>query len=82
MDESIYKEHLSQPLHTKKKQFKIAVTILTGYNGIFNVTNKNNNFYFTVPFIDDDFNQLTIPAGAYKIKILNIEMKQNIIDKC
>ena len=39
MDESTHKEQLSQPLETNNKQFKIAVTFLTGYNGIFKVTN-------------------------------------------
>ena len=40
MDKTTHEEHLSQPLHTNKKQFKIAVTFLTGYNGLFNITNK------------------------------------------
>ena len=34
MDKPTQKEHLSQPLQTNNKQFKIAVTFLTGYNGI------------------------------------------------
>ena len=46
MNESTREEHLSQPLQTNNKQFKIAVTFLSGYNGIFNATNSNNNFYF------------------------------------
>ena len=46
MDKSTHEEHLSQPLQTNNKQFKIAVTFLTGYNGIFNVTNGSNNFLF------------------------------------
>ena len=37
MDKSTHEEHLSQPLQTNNKQFKIAVTFLSGYNGIFNV---------------------------------------------
>ena len=44
MDKSTHEEHLSQPLQTKNKQFKIAVTFLSAYNGILNVTNRNNNF--------------------------------------
>ena len=44
MDKSTHEEHLSQPLQTNNKQFKIAVTFLTGYNGIFNVTNSNKFF--------------------------------------
>ena len=43
MDKSTHEEHLSQPLRTNNKQFKLAV-FLTGYNGIFNVTDKNNKF--------------------------------------
>ena len=46
MDKITHKEHLSQPLQTNNKQFKIAITFLTGYDGIFNVTNKNDKFYF------------------------------------
>ena len=30
MNEGTHEEHLSQPLQTKNKQFKIAVTFLTG----------------------------------------------------
>ena len=46
MDKSTHEEHLSQPLQTNNKQFKITVTFLSGYNDIFNVTDKNNKFYF------------------------------------
>ena len=45
MDESTHEEHLSHPLPSNKKQFKIAITFLTCYNGIFNVTNSNINFF-------------------------------------
>ena len=45
MDRSTLEEHLSQPLQTNNKQFKIAITFLSAYNGIFNVTNKNNKFF-------------------------------------
>ena len=40
MNDSIHEENLSQPLQTNNKQFKIAITFLTGYNGIFNITGK------------------------------------------
>ena len=46
VDKSTHEEHLSQPLQTNNKQFKIAVTFLTGYNGIFNVTSENITFCF------------------------------------
>ena len=55
MDKSTHKEPLAQPLQTRNKQFKIAVTFLSAYNGIFNVTNKNNNFYFKKSLIEEDF---------------------------
>ena len=48
MDKGIHEEHLSQPLQTNNKQFKIAVTILTGYKGTFNVTNKNNVLFHKI----------------------------------
>ena len=54
MDKSTHEEHLSQPLQTNNKQFKIAVTFLTGYNGIFNVTNSNNMFHSMKSITDED----------------------------
>ena len=41
MNESTHEENLLHSLQTNKKQFKIAVTFLTGYNGTFKVTSKN-----------------------------------------
>ena len=82
MDNSTDEEHLSQPLQTNNKQFKIALTILTGYNGIFNVTNENNKLYFMKSITDEDgFFKITIPPGAYKIESLNIEIERIIIDE-
>ena len=82
MDKSTHEEHLSQPLQTNNKEYKIAVTFLTGYNGIFNVTNSINKFYFKKTITDgDDFIQITIPPGAYEIESLNNEIKRIIIDK-
>ena len=45
MKKTTHEEHLFQPLQTNYNHFKIAVTFLTGYNGSFNVTNKNNTFF-------------------------------------
>ena len=82
MDKSTHEEHLSQPLQTNNKQFKIAITFLTGYSGIFNVTNENNKFYFKKTISDDDgFIKITIPPGAYEIESLNNEIKRIIIDE-
>ena len=69
MDKSTHDEHLSQLLQTNNKQFKIAVTFLTGYNGIFNVTDSNNRFYFNKTNFDEDGSiKRTVPPGAYEIE--------------
>ena len=82
MDKSTHEEHLSQPLQTNIKQFKIAVTFLTGYNGIFHVTNENNKFYFKKSITNEDrFIKITIPPGAYEIESLNKEIKRIVIDE-
>ena len=82
MDKSTHEEHLSQPLQTNNKHFKIAITFLTGYNGIFNVTNSNNKFYFMKSITDEDgFIQITIPQGVYEIEALNDEIKRIIINE-
>ena len=82
MDKSTHEEHLFQPLQTNNKQFKIAMTFLNGFNGIFNVTNKNNKFFFKKSISDDDgFVKITKPPGAYEIESLNNEIKRIIIDE-
>ena len=82
MDKSTHEEHLSQPLQTNNKQFKIAITFLTGYNGLLNVTNSNNKFCFMKTITDKDgVIQITIPPGAYKIESLNKGIKRIIIDE-
>ena len=81
MDKSNHEKHLFQPLQTNNKQFKIAVTFLSAYNSIFNVTNSNNKFYFTKSITDDDhYIMITIPQGAYEIESLDNEIKRIIID--
>ena len=52
MDKSTHEEHLCRPLQTNNKQFKIAITFLTRYNCIFNVTNENNKSYFAKSVTD------------------------------
>ena len=81
MDKSTQEEHLFQPLQTNNKQFKITITSLSAYNGIFNVTNKNNKFYFKKALIDEDFIQIGIPEGAYEFESLNDEIKWILNDK-
>ena len=80
MDKPTHEENLFQPLQTYNKQFKIAVTFLTGYNGIFNLTPKNNKFYLIKSITDEDgFIQITIPPGAHEIEALNKEIKRIVI---
>ena len=82
MDKSTHEEHLFQPSQTKNQQFNIAVTFLTGYNGIFNVTKSNNKFYFLKLVTDKDgYIQIAIPPGASELEKLNIENKQSNIDE-
>ena len=80
MDKSTHEEHLFQPTQTNNKQFKIAVTFLTGYNGIFNLTNSINKFYFKKTISDEDgFVQITIPTGAYEIEALDKKVRRTNI---
>ena len=79
MDKSTHEEHLSQPLQTNNKQFKIAVTFLTGYNGIFNITSNINKFYFTNPA--NEIVMIAIPQGAYELESLILEIKRIIIEE-
>ena len=78
-EKSTHEERLSQPLQTNNKQFKIAVTFLTGYNGIFNVTNKTLVQKSNTD--KDGYIQIAIPSGAYEIKSLNNEIKMIIIEE-
>ena len=81
MNKSIQEENLFQPLQTNNKQFKIAITFLSAYNGIFNVTSDNNKFYFTKSITDDNhYIMITIPPGAYEIESLDDEIKRIIIN--
>ena len=64
MDKATHEEHLIEALQTNNKQFEIAVTFLSAYNGIFNVTNRINKFHFKENLIGEDFVQIRIPEGA------------------
>ena len=82
MHKSTHEERLSQSLQTSYKQFKVGITFLTSYNGIFNITKSNNKFYFIKSISDDDgYTQTTIPPGAYGIESLNNEVTRIIIDE-
>ena len=82
MDKSTHEENLSQPLQTNNKEVKMAVTFLTGYNGNFNVTNRNIKFYFGKSITDkDSFIRTTTAPGAYELESLNNENKRIIIEE-
>ena len=46
MNKSTREEFLQIPLQTNHRKFKVAVTLLTGYNGIFNIIDKNYKFFY------------------------------------
>ena len=82
MDKSNHEQRLFQPLQTNHKRFKIAVTFPTGYNGVFNATDRNNKFYFKKTItVEDVFIQITTPPDAYEIESLNNEVKLIHIDE-
>ena len=76
MDKSTHEQHSFQPLKTNNKQFKVAVTFLIGYNGIFNNTNLKNKFYFTTSIGDIEPSFIFIPPGAYELESLDDEIKR------
>ena len=82
MDKGTHEEHLAQPLQTNFEQFEITVTFLSGYKGIFNVTNTNIKFYYKKTITNEDvFIKINIPPGVYEIESLNDEIKRIIIDE-
>ena len=81
LNESTHEEHLFHSLQRKNREYKLAITFLTGYNGFFNVTKSKNKFHFKESVTDEAFIQIKIPNGAYEIEALNIEIKRRIIDK-
>ena len=82
MDKSTHEQHLSEPLQTKNRRFEITFTFLTGCNGIINVANSSNKFYFKRTITnEDDFFEIAIPPGAYEIESLSNEIRRILIDK-
>ena len=82
MDISTHEDHLSHPLQTINKQYKLVVTFPTGYNGTFNDTEKNIKFYFANSLSDEDgFIQILIPKSAYELESLYNEIRMMIIEE-
>ena len=81
IDKPTHEKHSSQPLQTNNRQFKIEITFLTGWNGIFNVTNSDIKLHFAKSITAKDGSiQITIPPGTFKIESLNIVIKKMIND--
>ena len=68
MKKTTHEEQLSQRLRTHNERFEITVNFLTGYNGIFNVTEKSIKVYFTRCINDVDFKMNTILREFTKLK--------------
>ena len=65
MDSSAHEENLQIPLQTNHRKIKVAVTFLTGYNGIFIITNKNNKFCYLTP--TNMLEEIIHPPGNYAV---------------
>ena len=77
MDKSTREENLSEPLQTNNKQFTIAITFLTGYNGIFNITDKGNKLYYITP--EKMIVDIVIPKGVYELEAIYLEIKRLMV---
>ena len=52
----------------------VGVTYLTGYNGIHNINENNNRFYYITP--DNNLKEIILPPGNYSVVL---EKKANDI---
>ena len=73
---------ISQPLQINKKQFKISITFLTGYDGLLvlqiQITNSIMQNQLLIKIV---FSQNSFPPCAYEIQSLNNEIKRVIVDE-
>ena len=82
MDYSTHEENLCESLQIDIEKFKIAVTFLTGYNGIFIVTDKNIKICFAKSNTDKvGFIKITTPKGSYELENLKNQIKKNFLEK-
>ena len=81
LDNIIHEDFLSQPLQTVIKQFKIAVTLLTGDNGTSNVTCKKRKLISMSVFGGVEYIVITIPPGAYQLESLSTKNKRIMNDE-
>ena len=70
MNKSTHEENLFEPLKTNNKQFKVAITFFAEDNGLFNVTDTNNKFYFKKAIKDEDFIQIRAYTRSLRNRIV------------
>ena len=82
MDKYTDEEHWSQPLQTKNRQYRIAVTFLTGYNGFsllqakLEVSIAQTHIRMMISLF------FSILPGAYELQSLDNENKRSFIKDC
>ena len=81
MDKSIHEENFSQSLQTNNEQFKVAVTFLTSYNDVFDVTSKKFQFSFTSVFEVAENSTISILPGANELQSLIVEIRRIILEE-
>ena len=77
LGKSTREQNLDETLQTNNKQFKIAIKFLTGYHGFFNITDKNNRFFYITP--EKMIVEIVIPKGAYEMEAVYSEIKRLMI---
>ena len=76
-DKYTHEWNFSQTLQTNNEQFQIAVTLLSAYKGIFDVTNNKKINFLTV-LASAEISVITSPKGAYELTSLKKKLKRYI----
>ena len=77
MDNPTREENFIEPLITNNKDFKTAITFLTGYNGNFNITEIDNKFYCITP--EKIIVDIVLEKGAYELEAMDLEIKRLMV---
>ena len=77
MDISYCEQNLDEKLQTYNKQFKIAITFLTGYNGFFNITDVNIKFFYITP--EKMIVDFVIPKGANELEAIDLDINRLMV---
>ena len=73
ISKSSHEEHLAQALQTDKKWNSCYLS--SWLNWYFQRYKQKYWVLLTISFIDDDFNEIITPPGAYEVESLNTELK-------